>query len=120
MNPNDAPLRDAFRALRAEDHRRAPGFEEVLARPRPPARVIPLASLAAAAAVVLLLAVGLWLWPRPGRDTPDDLFAWQSPTDVLLAWPLEPPPDEAPLPPLDAWEAPTDFLLAPPVDPGAL
>jgi hypothetical protein len=63
----DARLRAAFDALRRDDALRAPGFDEIRARPPRPARPSPLRVVAAAAPVVLLAAAVL-LWIRQGQD----------------------------------------------------
>ena len=64
---DDPRLRAAFDALRREDASRAPGFDELRARPTRPSRPSPLRVVAAAAPVVLLAAAVL-LWIREGSN----------------------------------------------------
>jgi hypothetical protein len=94
--PEDARLREAFRALRRAESAEAPSFARTLAaaRSRRTPRALgwrPLAATAAAAAAAL--AVALWLVPRPAHEPAPpaarigSLGTWATPTDVLLETP---------------------------------
>ncbi|MFQ5569217.1 MAG: hypothetical protein ACE5G0_06055 [Rhodothermales bacterium] len=106
-------MKDLFAAMRQEDERQAPDFEQVwdeaVARAAPPRRTIRLARYAAAAVVLVGLGMAAFLLSRPPSDfrlRGADITEWTSPTASLLNAPIMQPV---------AWQPPTTSLLSPPL-----